>query len=115
SVKMSIRCPAQILDSRSFFAGSGSDPPREQLAIDTLAGAGVEVVRPLAGIIDEELLAGTVNLAHRQAALRYPATVDLAELRVLVAARVPLQVFEVEQLQRHPGPPPLRVQQGTVR
>jgi hypothetical protein len=71
-------------------------------------------VRLLAGVVDEELLAGPVHLAHREAALREPPTVDLAELRVLVAVRVLLQVLEVEQLQRHPRPPPLDVDVAAV-
>ena len=66
------------------------------------------------GVVDEALLAGAVDLAHRQAAALQPAAVELAELGVAVAVGMLLQVLEVEQLQGDAGLAPLGVQVGAV-
>ena len=68
-----------------------------------------------AGVIDEALLAGAMDLAHRQAPALEPPAVDLAELGVAVAIRVLLEIFEMEQLESDAGPAPLGVQVGAVR
>ena len=70
--------------------------------------------RLLAGVVDEELLAGAVDLAHRQAPALEPAAVELAELGVAVAVRVLLEVLEVEQLEGDAGLAPLGMQGGAV-
>ena len=55
-----------------------------------------------------------MDLAHGQAPARQPGAVEVAEPRVAVAVGVPLQVFEVQQLQGDTGPPALGVDPGAV-
>src|SRR5437773_269422 len=61
----------------------------EQLRVVHLTGGGVDPVRLLAGVVDEQLLAGAVDLAHRQPAVLEPAPVVPAELGVAVAVGMP--------------------------
>ena len=55
-----------------------------------------------------------MDLAHGQAPTAEPAAVEVTEPRVAVAVRVPLQVLEVEQLQRDTGPTALGVDPRAV-
>jgi len=75
----------------------------EELDLDELAGGGIDECGFLAGVVDEQLLAGAMDLAHGEAPVREPPAVDLAILRVAVAVRVLLEVLEVEQLERDTG------------
>src|SRR6185436_4582825 len=87
----------------------------EQLDGDPLAGGWVDETRLLASVVDEELLAGMVDLAQGQAAAAEPATIEFAELGVAVPVRVLLEVLEVKQLQGDAGLAALGVQDGAVR
>ena len=68
----------------------------------------------LARVVDEELLAGVVDLAHRQAPAAERATIDLAEVGVTIPVGMLLEVLEVEQLQGDAGFAALGVQGGAV-
>jgi hypothetical protein len=92
----------------------GAQDGDEELDREHLAGGGIDELRLLAGVVDETLLAGAVELTHGQAPALEPATVDLAELGVPVPVRMLLEVLEVEQLQGHAGLPPLGMQVGAV-
>lgn len=61
---------------------------RRQLDVGDLAGVRVNEVRLLPRVVDEQLLAASAHLPHRQPVLLQPLTVNLAELRVPVAVRV---------------------------
>jgi hypothetical protein len=69
----------------------------------------------LPGVVDEDLVARDVHLAHHQAAATEPRAVPIAEGRVAKAVRVLLQILVVQQLQRHTGPVPLAVDPDAVR
>ena len=74
----------------------------EDLRRPELAGAGVDHRHGLAGIVDKQLLAGPVVLAHRALQCLAPGPVSGAELRVAVAAvREPGRVFLPDQLLGH--------------
>src|SRR5206468_2078164 len=62
----------------------GPQPGDEQLDRDHLAGGRVEDRGLLAGVVDEELRAGAMDLAHREPPALEPAAVDLTELGVAV-------------------------------
>jgi hypothetical protein len=55
----------------------------------------------VAGIVDEQLLAGTMGLPHRHRQIGRPAPVKIAETAVAVAVRVAGDVFVPQDLQRH--------------
>jgi hypothetical protein len=93
----------------------GAEDGDEELGRADLAGGRLDEPRLLAGVIDEALLAGAVDLAHRQAAPLQPASVQIAEPGVAIAVGVLLQVFEVEQLEGDAGLAPLGVDPGAVR
>jgi hypothetical protein len=105
-----------LLGPRGLGAGvvGGAESGDEQLHLDDLTRGGVEEARPLAGVVDEALVAGAMDLSHRQAAALQPAAVEVAEPRVAVAVGVPLQVFEVEQFQGDAGLAALSVDPGAV-
>jgi hypothetical protein len=71
----------------------GAQHGDEELDLDHLAGGGLDDPRLLAGVVDEALLAGAMDLAHREAPALEPPTVDVAELGVPVAVRMLLEVF----------------------
>src|SRR5205809_4121668 len=87
----------------------------EQLDRDHLAGGRVEDRGLLAGVVDEELRAGAMDLAHREPPALEPAAVDLTELGVAVPVRMLLEIFEMEQLEGDAGLAPLGMQVGAVR
>src|SRR6266545_4549931 len=87
----------------------------EELDRDRLAGLRIDDVRLLPGVVDEELLAGSVLLPYREVALVEPLAVPLAELRVAVAVRMLLQVLEVQQFERHARLPALDMDVRAVR
>ena len=87
----------------------------EELDRDALARRGIGEARPLPRVVDEALLAGAVDLAHREPAAAQPLPIELAVLRVLVAVGMALQVLEVQQLERHAGLPALGMDQRAVR
>jgi len=72
----------------------------EQLDLDTLARGRVDNRGLLAGVVDEALLAGLVDLAHHDPQALRPRIVERDILRVAVAAGMRLQVLLVEQPQR---------------
>ena len=77
-------------------------------------GRRVDERRPLAGVVDKDLLAGRVDLAHRQALPREPVAVVPAERRIPIAVRMLLQILQVQQLQRDAGAPQLGVDPGQI-
>ena len=81
---------------------AGAERGDEQLDRPQLTRAPVDQSRPLAREVDESLLAGAVHLPHRRPQPPRPLPVDLAELRVAVAAGMDLEVLLPEQLQRDP-------------
>lgn len=93
----------------------GAEDGDEQLAADDLAGVRVDELRAVAGIVDEQLLSGAVHLAHDHGALLLPAPVVLAELRIAIPIGLPLDVLEVQQLQRHALLAQLDIKLRTVR
>ena len=105
-----------LLGPRGLGVGvvGGAEGGDEQLHLDDLARGGIDEVRLLAGVVDEALLTGTMDLSHGQAAALQPAAVEVAEPRVAVAVGVLLQVFQVEQLQGDPGLAALGVDPGAV-
>ncbi len=70
--------------------------------------------QPLAGEVDEELLAGLVLLAHDDVDAPAPAAVVLAVLAVLVARREALLVLHPQQLQGDAGLAQLALDLGEV-
>jgi len=92
----------QLLAQRRFGIGvvAGAEHGDEQLDVTLLARGLVGDRRPLAGEVDEELLAALVVLAHPQAPPLQPGPVALAERGVAQAGGVLGQVVQVQQLQR---------------
>jgi len=105
-----------LLGARRFRVRvvGGAQHGDEELDLAHLAGGRVDDPWLLARVVDEQLLAGAMDLAHRQAAAPEPAAVALAELGVAVAVRMLLEIFEMEQLEGDPGLAPLGVQVGAV-
>src|SRR6266540_4843300 len=94
-----------LFGARGFSVGVVGCPQHgdEELDLDDLAGRGIDDRGLLARVVDEQLLAGAMDLPHRQAAVLQPPAVDLAVLRVPVPVWVLLEILEVEQLQRDAG------------
>src|SRR5712692_762101 len=97
----------------------GTEHGDEELNLDALTGLRVHDGRLLPRVVDKELLAGPVHLAHREPMLCQPVSKVLAELAVPVTVRVLLKVLEVQQLQGDARLLPLivkvdRVRQGTA-
>src|SRR5207249_3603040 len=90
----------------------GAQRGDEQFDREHLTGGGVHDRGLLSGVIDEQLGAGAMDLAHREAAAPEPAAVDLTELGVAVAVRMLLEIFEMEQFEGDAGPAPLGIQVG---
>jgi hypothetical protein len=105
-----------LLRARGFGVGvvRGAQHRDQQFDVDHLAGGGLDDRGLLPGVVDEQLGAGAMDLAHRQAPAVEPATVDLAELGVAVAVRMLLSIFEMEQLEGDAGLAPLGMQIGAV-
>src|SRR5207245_149687 len=85
-----------LLRARGFGVGvvRGAQRGDEEFDRDHLAGGGVDDRRPLPGVVDEQLGAGAMDLAHRQAPAPEPAAIALTELRVAVADGMLLGLFE---------------------
>ena len=110
-----------LVCSRTTEADAGQAAPfrgpedgDEELDLEDLAGGRVDELRLLARVIDEELVAGAVDLAHGQAPALEPAAVEVAEPRVAITVGMPLQALEVEQLQGDARPAALGVDPGAV-
>ena len=95
----------QLLGLGRLGAGEapGAEHGDEQLDASQLTRTPVDQARPLAGEVDERLLAGAVHLPHRRPQPPRPLPVEFAEPGVAVAARMDLDVLLPEQLQRHAG------------
>ena len=106
-----------LLRARGFGVGvvGRAQHGDEELDLGELAGGGIDDRRLLAGVVDEQLLAGAMDLPHGQASVLEPPAVDLAVLRVAVPVRMVLEVLEVEQLQGDAGLAPFAVDVGAIR
>ena len=82
-----------LLGAGRFGVGvvRGAEDGDEQLDLDHLAGGGVDESGFLPGVVDEALVAGVVDLAHRPAPAVQPLPVALTELGVAIA------VFDARQ------------------
>jgi hypothetical protein len=100
------------LDIEIVARTQGSD---EDLGLAHLAGGGIVDHHRLAGVVDEDPLAGPVPLAQDGIDRRQPAPVVVAELRVLVAVGVGSLVLQPQELAGDTGPLVLRVHRGPVR
>ena len=86
----------------------------EDLGLGDLAGGGVDDGHGVTGVVDEQLLAGDVDLAHRALlGLGELAVLD-AKARVLVGQRVARGVLLPQQHQRHAGTLELLVHDAEV-
>lgn len=92
----------------------GAQDRHEEFDGEHFPGQGVDDRRLLPRVVHEALVAGVVDLAHRQAPAVKPAPVELAELGVAVAVRVLLEVLQVEQFEGDAGLVPLGVQDRAV-
>ncbi len=94
-----------LLGARGFGVGvvRRAEDRDEELDLGHLARGGINDRRLRARIVDEALLAGPVDLAHRQPAALAPATVELTELGVPIAVGVLLEVLQVQQFQGDAG------------
>jgi hypothetical protein len=106
-----------LLGARGFGVGvaGGAEHGHEELDLGDLAGGGIDERRLLARVVDEELLAGAMNLPHGEPAVLEPPAVDLAVLSVAVPVRVLLEVLEVEQRQGDARLASFAVDVGAVR
>src|SRR5262249_39655111 len=86
----------------SVGAVGGAEYRDEQLDRDAFTALDDPWLLPR--VVDELFLTGAVILPHREVVPLEPHAVVLAVLRVAVAARLTLQVLEVEQLERDPRP-----------
>lgn len=77
---------------RQGVAGRAEDGD-EDLGLTDFTGLSVDDGRGLSGVIDEQLFAGTVLLAHDNVDLGGPEAVVLAEPAVLEALRVSESIF----------------------
>ena len=86
----------------------------EDLRRPDLAGAGVDQIDGLAGVIDEHALAGGMGLAHRRRQPALPGAVQLAPAAVAIAVRLALPVLLPQQHQRDAGPAQLVMDVGPI-
>ncbi|OSN64552.1 hypothetical protein BV351_05600 [Pseudomonas syringae pv. actinidiae] len=93
----------------------GTEDGDEDLSLTDLARAPVDDWGGLTGVIDEELFAGTVFLAHDHIDLGGPEAVVLAEPAVLEALRVSESIFLPEQGQSDAGTAQLGMDMSPVR
>ncbi|OSS18190.1 hypothetical protein BV337_05702 [Pseudomonas syringae pv. actinidiae] len=93
----------------------GTEDGDEDLSLTDLARAPVDDWGGLTGVIDEQLFAGTVFLAHDHIDLGGPEAVVLAEPAVLKALRVGESIFLPEQRQGDAGAARLSVYPRPVR
>src|ERR1700716_3566401 len=79
-----------------------AEPRDEDLRGAPLAGEPVDHDRhAVAGIIDEQLVAGRMRLAHRHRQAAFPAAVELAEPRIAIPAGLARDVFLPQDRQRY--------------
>ena len=82
--------PARMRKSEARRAEHGD----EDLRLADFAGQPVDDDRnPIAGVIDEQPLAGRVRLPHRRRQLRFKAAIELAKPRIAVTARIGGDIF----------------------
>jgi len=85
---------------RRFGTYSCSRPRRRRTARRIHARLSVHrQTRSLARIVDEALVTGAMHLTHPNAALLPPRPIAIAVRRVAIAARMRLQILQVQQLQ----------------
>jgi hypothetical protein len=94
---------------------AGAERADKQLHRDDFPREGVDDRRPFPREVDEDLLAGAVDLAHRGSQRPSPALVVPAKLAVAIPGGLPLEILQPEAQQRHPGPLELVVDPGHVR
>ena len=94
----------EVLGRGRFHVGVSGGPEggHEDRRVGHPACARVGYGNLLPGVVDEDLLAGAVVLAHDHVELPAPEPVALAELRVLVSDRVLVLVLQPEELEGHP-------------
>jgi hypothetical protein len=81
---------------------------------DDLAGPGVDHLAGAAGEIDEQLLAGDMNLAHRRLQPAGPGPVEIAKPGIADAFGGTGSVFFPQQRQRHVGTAQLAVNPAPI-
>ena len=87
----------------------------EDLDLADLAGQGIDHLGRGAGVIDEQLLAGNMGLAHGGIELALPGPVEVAEAAVAVALAMDRAVFLPQERKRHAGSLEFQVQDRPVR
>ena len=92
----------------------GAQGGDEDLGRANLAGEAVDHVRPGAGVIDEQLVAGDMGLAHGRGEPAAPIPVEIAEPAVAVTVAMNGAVFLPQERQGHAGPLQLAMQQQPV-
>ena len=92
----------------------GAQGGDEDLGRANLAGEAVDHVRPGAGVIDEQLVAGDMGLAHGRGEPAAPIPVEIAEPAVAVTVAMNGAVFLPQERQGHAGPLQLAMQQRPV-
>ena len=93
----------------------GAEHGHEDLRLTLLAGLGVDHRHRLPGVVDEQLLAGAVLLAHHQVELSSPFPVLLAEPAVLQPLGMDRLVLFPEQGQRYVLAPQLPAHLAPLR
>ena len=93
----------------------GAQDTDEQLDRDELAGLRIAQHRPLAREVDEGLLAGAMDLAHRRGQGADPALVVAAELAVAIPLGVGVEILAPETLQGDARPLEFLVKPRHVR
>ena len=93
----------------------GAQRGDEHLRLAHLAGPPVDDLDRLAGIVDEQALAGRVRLPHGRRQPALPGAVELAPAAVAIAVRFGGAVLLPQQHERHAGPAQLAVDMGPVR
>ena len=106
----------QALCERRLGVGvvGGAHHRDEDLRRPDFAGAGVDQVNGLAGVIDKHPLAGGMGLAHRRRQPAFPGAVQFAPAAVGIAVRLALPVFLPQQHQRDAGPAQLVMHVGPI-
>ena len=89
--------PARVRKGEARRAEHGD----EDLRLADFAGQPVDDDRnPVAGVIDEQPLAGRVRLPHRRRQLRFKAAIELAKPRIAVTAGIGGDIFVPDDQQR---------------
>jgi hypothetical protein len=93
----------------------GPEHRHEDLGITDLPGGTIHYLGALCGIVDEQLLAAPVALAHDHVQVALPTGVVIAEAAVGVAVGVALAVLLPQQKQGHALAPQLTMNRGKIR